>query len=141
MRYELLRVPIDGGAPVKALDGVFTSFAESMDGHTLFYSRAQSSIPLGAPGLWRRAVEGGPEQYVTAFSDVWSIGPDGLYLLNRNTSTIGKYSFTGKRLGTVTKLGQFTIDPPMSISPDGRGAIFNYGLHQSVEIVMVQGFK
>jgi len=34
-QYELLKVPIKGGATLKVLDGMFTSIAESMDGHSL----------------------------------------------------------------------------------------------------------
>jgi DNA-binding winged helix-turn-helix (wHTH) protein/Tol biopolymer transport system component len=140
-RYELLKVPIVGGAPVKVLDGLFTNFAESADGHTLFYSRRESSVAAGAPGIWKRVVEGGAEQYVANFSDTWDLGPDGLYLVNHNASAIERYSLSGKRLQTVAKIGQFDLRPPISISPDRHWAIFNYPLHGSVEIEMVQGFK
>jgi Tol biopolymer transport system component/DNA-binding winged helix-turn-helix (wHTH) protein len=137
----LLKVPISGEAPAMLLDGLFTNAAESTDGHTLFYSRPESPAALGRPGIWKRAVEGGPEQFVTAYSDMWDLGPDGLYLVNRKAATLEKYNSAGKRLQAVAKLGQFDLRPPMSISPDGRWAIFGYQHHLSIEIDMVEGFK
>ncbi len=143
-RHELLKVPIYGGAPVKVLDGFYTKVAESPDGQTLFFSRPVASKVPGAPGIWKRAVEGGPEEYVVKdFSGIWDLGPDGLYLLNHGNSALEKYSFAGKRLQTVARLGQFhgAIAYPLSISPDGRWAMFSYRQRNVVDIEMVPGFK
>jgi hypothetical protein len=126
------------------VNGLITQVADSVDGHTLFYSRRIDSKVPDAPGIWKRAVEGGPEEYIVKdFSGLWDIGSDGLYLLNHANSAIEKYSFSGKRLRSVARLSQFhgAIAYPLSISPDGHWAIFSYRQRNSVEIDMVQGFR
>ncbi len=141
-RYELLKVPIDGGPPVKLIDGLFTKFRESQDGQTLFFSRPQISKLPGAPGIWKRPVNGGPEQYVVPNpSCLWDLGPDGIYLVNYAASAIERYSFSGKRRQTVSRLGKFGLGNRLSISPDGRWAFFDHNQRSSVEIEMVEGFR
>jgi len=131
VNYELLQVPISGGAPVKVMDGRLTNFAESMDGSTLFYSRGRA--------IWKRPSEGGAEQFVAPTSDIWDVRSDGLYLLT-DSSSIERYSFDGKRLSRVATLGHFDVKFPMSISPDARWALLGYRQRQTVEIDMIQHF-
>jgi len=141
-RYELLRVPADGGHPTIVLGELLPKFVESQDRQTLFFSRPKTSKVAGAPGIWKRAVTGGPEEYVlAAASGIWDLGPDGIYLLNQDARTIERYSFSGKRIQTVTKLGSFVLGNRMSISPDGRWATFDYNVRNSIEIEMVRGFR
>ena len=130
--YDLLNVPIEGGTPTRVLSGRPTNFAESADGQTLFYSRAD--------GLWRRSLKGGPEQFVAPASGLWDLGADGLYLLT-NSSTIEKYTFAGKHLRSVANLGDLNVYFPLSISPDARWALFGYEQRKTIEIDMVQGFN
>jgi hypothetical protein len=131
--YLLLKVPIAGGAPATVMDGRLTNFAESMDGRTLFYSRAD--------GIWKRPVEGGAEQSVASpfTSGIWDLRSDGLYVLT-NSSSIERYSLKGKRLRTIAKLGHFGVTFPMSVSPDARSALIGYEQRQTVEIEMVESF-
>jgi len=141
-RYELLRVPADGGHPTIVLGELLPKFVESQDRQTLFFSRPKTSKVAGAPGIWKRAVTGGPEEYVlAAASGIWDLGPEGIYLLNQDARTIERYSFSGKRIQTVTKLGSFVLGNRMSISPDGRWATFDYNVRNSIEIEMVRGFR
>jgi Tol biopolymer transport system component len=130
--YELLKVPIAGGNPARVMDGRLSNFVESMDGTTLFYSRAG--------GIWKRPVEGDAEQFVVSTSGLWDLRSDGLYLLT-NSSSIERYSLDGKRMQTIAQLGHFGVKFPMSISPDARWALFGYEQRQTVEIDMVQGFN
>ena len=131
VNYELLKVPISGGAPVKVMDGRLTNFAESMDGSTLFYSHGRA--------IWKRPSEGGAEQFVAPTSDIWDVRSDGLYLLT-DSSSIERYSFDGKRLSRVATLDHFDVKFPMSISPDARWALLGYRQRQTVEIDMIQHF-
>lgn len=145
-KYELLKVPVAGGVPAKIVDGVITNFAESPDGRWLFYSRASSMNDQKVLGIWRRPVEGGPEERIAPGAFLWDVGPDGLYLVSENglyseNGTVEKYSFTGKRIGTVAKLGQYNGRAPLSISPDGKSALFVYEERSTIEIDMVQGLK
>jgi hypothetical protein len=140
LKYELLKVPVGEGAAVKVVAGILTNFAESPDGRFLYYSRADSLSNTRVLGIWRRTVDGGAEELVAPGSFAWDIGPGGLYLVSGN-STIERYSFTGKHLGTVAKLGPYGVQVPLSISPDGKQALFGYGQRTTVEIDMVEGFR
>jgi Tol biopolymer transport system component/DNA-binding winged helix-turn-helix (wHTH) protein len=139
-KYELLKVLVTGGAATKVLDGIFTNFAESPDGRWLFYSRADSLTDRRGTGIWKCPTEGGAEKRIAPASSVWDVSQDGLYLTSGN-STIERYSFTGKHLGTVAKLGQYQVRWPMSVSPDGKWAMFGYQQRMTTEIDMVQGLK
>jgi hypothetical protein len=124
---------------VKVLDELVSNVDESPDGSMLFYSRPRSKMVHAAEGIWRRPVNGGTEKFIVAFSGTWSVGPDGLYL-SKGTK-IDRYSYSGKLLNTVARNGKFWMFDPLSISPDGRSAIFCHRLHDSVEIEMVPGFN
>jgi Tol biopolymer transport system component len=130
--YELLKVSTAGGRTERVMDGRLSNFMESIDGTTLFYSRAD--------GIWKRSVEGGEEQFVAPASPVWDLRSDGLYIVT-NSSAVDRYSLDGKHLYTVATLGHFGVKFPMSISPDGHWALFGYEQRQTVEIDMVQGFN
>jgi Tol biopolymer transport system component/DNA-binding winged helix-turn-helix (wHTH) protein len=138
LNYVLLKVPVGGGAPVRVMDGFLTNFAESIDGDTLYYSRAESASRRDTLALWKRPVSGGSEQFLTPASGVWDVGSNGLYLLTKN-STIDLYSFSGRRVRTVAKVGPYSASLPLSISPDGCCALFDYERHHAVEIETVQG--
>ena len=140
LKYELLKVPVGEGAAVKVVEGILTNFAESPDGRFLYYSRADSLSNKRGLGIWRRSVDGGAEELVAPGSFAWDVGPGGLYLVSGN-STIERYSFTGKRRGTAAKLGPYEVQRPLSISPDGKQALFGYGQRETIEIDMVQGFR
>jgi Tol biopolymer transport system component/DNA-binding winged helix-turn-helix (wHTH) protein len=131
-KYELLKVPLAGGRPSTVVAGRLTNFDESMDGETLFYSRAG--------GIWKRAVNGGSEQLVAMASGIWDVGQHGLYIVT-NKSVIQRYSFEGRPEEKLARLDQFSVTSPLSISPDEQSALFGCKREQIVEIDMVSGFK
>lgn len=139
--FDLLKVPVAGGAPLKVMSDGITNFAESMDGRTLFFSREDGQgLWNREDGLWKRPSDGGPAQFLGPASfGRWDIGPDGIYLLTRQDS-IEQYSLKGKRLRTVAKLNHVAAWTPLSISPDGRWALFGYSQKMTTEIDVVQGF-
>jgi WD40 repeat protein len=128
--YDLLKMPIAGGAPVKVLEGRLTNFAESPDGRTLFYSRTD--------GLWKRPVQGGVEQLVTPAYTLWDVKPDGLYMLT-NSSSIERYSFDGRHHETIARTGSFGVSFPLSVSSDSRSALVGYEQRKTSEIDMIHG--
>jgi Tol biopolymer transport system component/DNA-binding winged helix-turn-helix (wHTH) protein len=138
LKYVLLKVRPAGGAPVAVMEGFLTNFAESIDGRTLYYSRAESASRRDTLALWKRPVSGGSEQFLTPASGVWDVGLNGLYLLTKN-STIDLYNLSGKRVRTVAKLAPYSGGLPLSISPDGCCALLPYQPHHAVEIDTVQG--
>lgn len=140
LQYSLLKVPIAGGDSIGIMDGLITAFAESPDGQTLFYSRAESASRRDTLAIWKRPVQGGAEQLVTPTSGIWGVSSQGLYLVT-NHSTLDLYSFSGKGIRTIARLGEFGVSPPLSISPDGRWALLGYERHHSVEIDMVRDFN
>lgn len=139
-KYSLMKAPVSGEPATKVMDGILTNFAESSDGRTLFYSRAEGMANGQGFGIWKRPVDGGEEEFVMPVSGIWDVGADGLYVVT-NHSTIERRSFSGKHLETVARLGSFGARFPMSVSPDGQSALFGYRQHESIEIDMVDGVK
>jgi Tol biopolymer transport system component/DNA-binding winged helix-turn-helix (wHTH) protein len=140
-RAELVKAPVDGGAPVKVLDEIVTRVVESPDGKTLFYSRPTSLLAKSRTGIWSRPVEGGQEKFVHAFANYWTILPGGLYVVDEETEQLEKYSLSGKHVQTVAKRGAFFLGRIFSIAPDARHALFDYDSHIFVEIDMVKGLE
>jgi hypothetical protein len=138
LQYTLMKVPFSGGEPVKVMEGVVMNFAESVDGKTLFYSRAESASLRDNLAIWSRPVVGGPEQLVLPRARIWAVGSDKLYVLTEK-STIDGYTFSGKRIRTMAKVAHFAWSLPMSVSPDNRAILIAYQRHQSIEIDMIQG--
>jgi len=130
-KYDLLKVPLAGGTPEKMVTGILANFAESPDGHWLFYSNQV--------GIWKQPVHGGPSQFVLGAKSYWDIRPDGLYILT-DSFHIDRFDFSGKRLNTVAKLRPFSARQPLSISPDGKFALLGRQERLTVEIDSVQGF-
>ncbi len=137
-KYELFKVPLSGGVPEKIVEGIITNVAESPDGTALFYSLAESLTNRTSLGIWKKPTTGGPEQFLVKAPGLWDIGPNGLYI-ESESKTIELYTLSGKHLQTVAKLGQFAIQPPLSISPDGRFALIGYERRHTIEIDAVRG--
>jgi Tol biopolymer transport system component/DNA-binding winged helix-turn-helix (wHTH) protein len=139
-KYVLLRVPVDGGAPVRVLEQRITNFAESPDGRSLFYSRVDSVTGRDRLSIWKRPVEGGPERFVTGAPGMWDIVARGLYLVTES-GTLDRYSLDGKRLETVARIAPEGFRPPLSVAPDGKSALLGYSKNLSIEIDSVRGVK
>lgn len=136
--YELLKVPLLGGAPERILDGIITNVSESPDGKTIFYSLAGSLTNRNSLGVWRRPTQGGAAQFVANAPGLWDIGARGLYI-ESGSKTIERYNLSGKHLQTMAKLRPFAFHSPMSISPDGLWALLGYEPRQAIEIDVVRG--
>ena len=78
---------------------------------------------------------------MAAPSRLWDLGANGIYLVNYDSSSIEQHNFSGKLLQTAVKLGKFSLGNRMSISPDGRWALFDYDQRNSVQIEMVEMFR
>jgi Tol biopolymer transport system component/DNA-binding winged helix-turn-helix (wHTH) protein len=139
-KYELLRVPVDGGAPARVLEERITNFAESPDGRKLFYSREDSVTGQDRPSIWKQPVGGGKERFVTAAPGAWDIVASGLYLVTES-GTIDRYSLAGKRLETVARIGPGSFRSPLSVAPDGKSALLGYPKSLTIEIDLVRGVK
>jgi hypothetical protein len=139
-KYELLKVSVDGGTPLKILDGRITNVAESPNGRTLFYSRAKPTAGQKMDAIWKRPVEGGAERFVVAAPGPWDIVASGLYLITES-GTIDRYSLAGKRVQTVARLGPEGSGWPISVAPDGKAALLAQRKSLTIEIDSVRGVK
>ena len=139
-KYELIRIPVDGGTPVSVLVQRISNFAESPNGRDLFYSREDSVMGQNSPSIWKRPVEGGPERFVTAAPGAWDVVASGLYLVTES-GTIDRYNLAGKRLETVARIGPGRFRSPLSVAPDGKSALLGYPKSQTIEIDLVRGVK
>ena len=81
-RWEVWKVPADGGQAVQLTkNGGFAAF-ESHDRRFVYYAKG-----LTARGLWRVSVNGGDEASVLDFPDIgywgyWVVAENGIYFVN-----------------------------------------------------------
>jgi Tol biopolymer transport system component len=76
--WQVWRMPSSGGAAVAVTRAGGYAASESLDGHTLYFSR------FDAPGLWSKALPDGPETLVTALLErgdwaSWQVTTAGIY--------------------------------------------------------------
>jgi Tol biopolymer transport system component len=86
-RFQLWKVPVNGGSPVQVTrnGGVFA--AESADGLSLYYSKSE------VPGIWKMPLHGGEETRILDQPEgwdwaSWALVRNGIYFLNGTTAHI-----------------------------------------------------
>lgn len=141
-RFQLWKVPVNGGAPVQITrnGGVFA--AESADGSFLYYSKFK------VPGIWKMPLDGGEETRVLDQPGdwdnySWALVRNGIYFLNQTAATKRNIEFfefaTGKRIliSSLDKPAAFGL----AVSPDGRSIVFNQGEFFESTIMLVKNFR
>ena len=124
--WETWKVPFEGGAQVQVSSTGMFDIVESGDGN--FYYTTQR----GAPGIWRRPVEGGEPALVPGTEKVglfryWQLAPTGIYFAEGpNNPTV---QFLNLKTGTRTRLAslgsQLRRGPRgLAVSPDGSWFLY-----------------
>jgi len=120
-----------GGQPVQITsNGGFAAF-ESPDGKELYYTKFNDA------GIWKVAVDGGPEAKVVdeppaGYWGYFGVGPDGLYFIG-DTGAREKprpgfkfFDFTTGKITTMGEMEKFPFygAPGLSVSPDARYLLY-----------------
>jgi Tol biopolymer transport system component/serine/threonine protein kinase len=141
--FQLWKVPLQGGPPVRVTKNGGVYGTESDDGRFLYFSKFTES------GIWKMPVAGGEEVRVLDqpageqwFS--WAITPYGIYFLTGDSpgARIKFFDFaTGKTISIFAPEKPVPFLGGLALSPDGKSLLF--GQHESSDsyIILVKNFR
>ncbi|MBI4903848.1 MAG: serine/threonine-protein kinase [Acidobacteria bacterium] len=125
-RVDLLKVPAEGGAPVKLSDGPVFEAIESVDQRSFYYTRLYR-----AEGIWRRLVAGGEGTVLPGTEGArdrhWEYHRDGIYFVDgASTLMLRFFSFATGRVTPVAPFPPHVAIGPraLTVSPDGTTVIY-----------------
>lgn len=140
--FQLWKIPVDGGSPVRVTSKGGVHGVESMDGRFLFYSK------LHECGIWKRSLETGEESRLPVSSCcwyTWDVTRDGIYFLNVDIQPHGRIEFFDFAHGQNTPI--LALDKPASlfgglaVSPDGKSLIFGLNELNESYIMVMKNFR
>ena len=144
------KVPSKGGTAVQVTRKGGFEAQEGLDGKFVYYAKR------GSKGIWRLPARGGEEtQLLDKGAEAqWFLARQGIYLLERESVRgymlryIELYSFATRGLSRVADLPVTAAGvahnpwiPALTVSPDGRRALFSQMDHAESEILMVENFR
>ena len=137
-RFEVWRVPADGGESAQVTDRGGFRPRLSPDGRTLYYLRYESRSPLFA-----RPVEGGEErQVVDAVTRMqYVVREDGLYYFTpagqRDSLRFLDFaSGRSRELAVVDHVGR-----GLTVSPDGRTILYSVWKPPEADLMLIENFR
>jgi TolB protein len=142
--YPLVKVPVDGGAPVRLVDGessVISNPVWSPDGRFILYSEGKGSATVRLQGITpdKRPFPL-PEIWVGNTGDRYRFLPDGKSLVV-NKGVLWQQNFLLLDLTTgqqrpLTNLGRQIVMKSFDVSPDGKQILFDR-YRQNSDIVLI----
>jgi serine/threonine protein kinase len=138
-RFEVFKMPADGGQPAQVTHQGGWFAQESRDGKTLYYQKDR-----GALALWKTPVEGGEEVEIPGIRTSergWQATPDGIYFIDPQPVLTLKYLdlATGQIRG-LTRLEK-PVTRGLSVAPDGRSVLYSQIDSRGSEIMLVENFR
>ena len=140
--FQLWKIPIQGGTPIRLTKHGGISGVESSDGRFLYYSKYE----LG--GVWRMPLEGGEETQVLeevrgASWPNWALTSDGIYFLRFDKSprvTIQFFDFATRKTIPIWTLDR---EPGwgLAMSRDGKSILYVQGEFTEANIMLVKNFR
>jgi Tol biopolymer transport system component/DNA-binding winged helix-turn-helix (wHTH) protein len=140
--FQLWKMPIQGGPPIRLTKHGGISGVESSDGRFLYYSKYE----LG--GIWKMPVEGGEETQVLeevrgASWPNWALTSNGIYFLRFGKSPRVTIQFLDFATGKITPVWTPDKEPGwgLAISRDGKSILYVQGEFAESNIMLVKNFR
>jgi Tol biopolymer transport system component/DNA-binding winged helix-turn-helix (wHTH) protein len=139
--YQLWKMPLNGGSPVRVTTKGGVYAIESKDGQFLYYAK------FGEPGIWKRSLDSGQESRLpinVADWFNWELTGDGIYFLNFDIPPRGRIEFFDFAHGQSTPI--LAPDKPVSmfgglaLSPDGKSLLFGQNELNESYIMLMKNF-
>jgi Tol biopolymer transport system component len=141
---QIWKVPSRGGAAVQVTHTGGSVAVESPDGKTLYFTFAGYD---GPPGLWKMAVDGGPETRVVAQRTEglnFAVTEQGIYFtpshLKEDGSSIQFLNFATNTIQEIAKIDK-RIDLGLAISADRKSLLLAQGDYAGSNLMLVEGFR
>jgi WD40 repeat protein len=139
--YQLWKMPLKGGSPVRVTTNGGVYGIESMDGRFLYYAKFYE------PGIWKKSLDSGKESRLPISTYTWfnwDVARDGIYFLNLDFRPNGRIEFFDFASGQSTPI--FALDKPLSVygglalSPDGKSLLFGQNELNESYIMLLKNF-
>ena len=141
-RFDLWKVPLHGGSPVRVTKNGGDYGVESADRRFLYYSK------LDAPGIWKRPLNGGEETRILDQSGLdqwynWALAPNGIYFLNRAAKpreTIEFLNFESGKIVPILSPDKW-VNWGVTVSPDGSSLMYVQNDFFQSNLVLVKNYR
>jgi Tol biopolymer transport system component/DNA-binding winged helix-turn-helix (wHTH) protein len=142
--WQIWRIAASGhGAPEQVTQSGGMIAKLSMDGKWIYYTKS------AAPGVWRRAVEGGTERRVAdgpalGEQNYWALAGNELYVLSSTPagrSLLRVDPETGKSAQIYTLKHDPTPFTALTVTPDGKHLIFAELMEAQSNITLVEHYR
>jgi Tol biopolymer transport system component/DNA-binding winged helix-turn-helix (wHTH) protein len=140
-RFQLWKVPIDGGSPVQVTTKGGVQAFESIDRRFVYYTK------YDVPGIWRMPVNGGQEaQVIGDFNSIgfrnWAVCENGIYFLSFKTHPQGTIQFFDFATGSLTPIWDLEKQAfwGLTLSPNGQSLLFLQVDFFESNIMLVENF-
>jgi hypothetical protein len=141
-RYEVWKVPAQGGSPVQVTHQGGHAALESFDGKYIYYAKTSTA----EPEVWRIPVRGGPETPVPLVRPgtwaSWQIVNGGILFVGPSLgheAVLSSYDFATRR---ATTLGVLHLVPFwLGATSDGKTIAFDQLGHEQSQIMLVENFR
>jgi serine/threonine protein kinase/Tol biopolymer transport system component len=140
--FQLWKVPLQGGSPIRVTTNGGIYGVESADRRFLYFSKWE------VPGIWRMPLAGGDERRILEESGDgdwynWALGRNGIYLLNRSAQPKEAIEYfelaTGKR--STILFPDRRVDYGVAVAPDERSIMYAQNdLYQS-SLILMKNFR
>ena len=147
-KFQIWKMPIQGGAAVQVTKRGGVEAIESADGKFVYYAK------VDAPGIWRMPVAGGEETQILdqGWTGGWALTGQGICFMvappdsSSANPAIKFYAFDNRRVTTLREFSKdvtlmYSINNPLSISPDGRWVLYTQIDQYSSDLTLVENFR
>jgi Tol biopolymer transport system component len=144
-KFEIWKVPAQGGEPTQVTKGGGESCFESADGKSLYYYSARKTRDI-----WKISLAGGEEEHVLAMPKGgtwrdWALTNEGIYFLDPDATpeaTIQLFDFASRRATLIARLEKKPSEALYccEFSPDGQWILFVKRIRSS-NIMLVENFR
>jgi len=133
--FQLWKVPLEGGVPVRVTRNGGIYAIESEDGRFLYYTKSS--------GIWRMPLNGGGEEIVLDQAigwPNWAVSRRGIYFLLRKDEKgrIEFFDFATHKRTPIANVDKPTIG--LALSPDERSILYSRNEFEDYEIMLVKNF-
>ena len=132
---------LEGGPPTFVVNDAYAA-QEDSTGSLLYYTK------YGVPGLWRRAIDGGPETLIVETLDPvdaesWAVTGDGIYYVDRTAGT-DQIRFYDPRNGASNSVVRAANPIPagkasLSVLPHGSFLLYGQIDERESDVMLVEG--
>ncbi len=140
--FQIWKISVHGGAPVKLTRNSGISPVESPDGRFLYYSKYE------AGGVWRMPVQGGEETQV--LEEVrgggwpnWALTAGGIYFLRFDKSPHSSIQFLDFASNKIIPICTLEKEPGwgLSLAHDGKSIVYVQNEFAESNLILVRNFR